>query len=103
MPAFVNRSVGSSAGTSGELGTMRWPLPSKNSRKDARMSFAFTFLILVGRLRTASEPRLQRSKDAIRFESLTHEIPVQPPELTIVHGARPAAQPTGDRRLEKRI
>src|SRR3954470_18631397 len=39
IPAFVNSSVGSSAGTSGELGTMRWPFFLKYSRKDDRISF----------------------------------------------------------------
>jgi hypothetical protein len=39
MPAFVNSSVGSSAGTSGELGTTRWPFFLKYSRKDDRISF----------------------------------------------------------------
>src|SRR6478735_3772697 len=40
MPALVNSSVGSSPGTSGELGTTRWPCCSKYFRKDARISFA---------------------------------------------------------------
>src|SRR5215510_15152414 len=38
MPALVKRSVGSSCGTSGELGTMRWPFFSKYFRKEARIS-----------------------------------------------------------------
>src|SRR5256885_15421940 len=39
IPALVKSSVGSSCGTSGELGTMRWPFCSKNLRKAARTSF----------------------------------------------------------------
>ena len=38
IPALVNSSVGSSPGTSGELGTTRWPRLSKNLRKDERIS-----------------------------------------------------------------
>jgi hypothetical protein len=40
MPAFVKSSVGSSPGTSGELGTTRWPFVSKYFRNDDRISFA---------------------------------------------------------------
>src|SRR5258706_12041958 len=39
IPAFVKSSVGSSPGTSGELGTMRWPCFSKYLRNDERISF----------------------------------------------------------------
>jgi hypothetical protein len=35
IPAFTNMSVGSSLGTSGELGRISWPWRSKNSRKPA--------------------------------------------------------------------
>ncbi len=38
IPAFVKSSVGSSAGTSDELGTMVWPFCSKYSRKLRRIS-----------------------------------------------------------------
>ena len=40
IPALVNSSVGSSAGTSGELGTILWPFFSKYLRNDERISFA---------------------------------------------------------------
>src|SRR5947209_1473843 len=43
MPAFVKRSVGSSPGTSGELGTMRWPRDSKNLRNEDRISLEVIF------------------------------------------------------------
>jgi hypothetical protein len=39
MPALVKSSVGSSPGTSDELGTTRWPFFLKKPRKDARISF----------------------------------------------------------------
>jgi hypothetical protein len=39
MPALVKSSVGSSPGTSEELGTTRWPFRLKYSRNDARISF----------------------------------------------------------------
>ena len=45
IPAFVKSSVGSSCGTSGELGTTRWPFRSKNFRKEARISFDVIRLI----------------------------------------------------------
>jgi hypothetical protein len=39
MPAFVKRSVGSSCGTTGELGTTAWPQRSrKNSRNAERIA-----------------------------------------------------------------
>jgi hypothetical protein len=38
IPAFVNSSVGSSCGTSGELATTVWPWRRKNSRKLPRIS-----------------------------------------------------------------
>src|SRR5262245_46021672 len=41
IPALVNSSVGSSPGTTGELGTTWWPLDSKNDRNVARISAAF--------------------------------------------------------------
>src|SRR5690242_18775588 len=40
MPAFVNSNVGSSAGTSDELGRTAWPLRSKYARKRDRISEA---------------------------------------------------------------
>jgi hypothetical protein len=45
MPALVKSSVGSSPGTSGELGTTRWPFFSKYVRNDARISFAVIVLL----------------------------------------------------------
>ena len=39
MPALVNSSVGSLAGTSDELRTIRWPCPEKNCRNFSRISF----------------------------------------------------------------
>jgi hypothetical protein len=66
------------------------------------MSFAFTFLILVGGIRSAPEPRLERSKDAIGFETLAEEISEQAPEFTIVYGTRSAAKPARNRGLEER-
>src|SRR3978361_815036 len=41
MPAFVNSSVGSSPGTTGDEATMVWPFDSKNFRKVERISAAF--------------------------------------------------------------
>src|SRR5262249_30569842 len=38
IPALVKRRVGSSAGTSDELATMRWPFLSKYFRNDERIS-----------------------------------------------------------------
>src|ERR1700747_3315355 len=38
MPALVKSSVGSPWGTSEELRTRRWPLPSKKRRKVSRIS-----------------------------------------------------------------
>ena len=38
IPALVNSSVGSSAGTSDELGTMRWPFRSKYRGNCVRIS-----------------------------------------------------------------
>src|SRR5439155_10076046 len=40
IPALVNSSVGSSCGTSGELGTIRWPWRSKYLRNERRISLA---------------------------------------------------------------
>jgi hypothetical protein len=40
MPAFVKSRVGSPCGTSDELGTLRWPLDSKNRKKISRISLA---------------------------------------------------------------
>src|SRR4051812_10118490 len=48
MPAFVKSSVGSSAGTSGELGTIPGPLFAKYLRKDARISLEVIGSILMG-------------------------------------------------------
>jgi hypothetical protein len=39
MPALVNSSVGSSGGTSGQLGFIVWPCRLKKSRKLLRNSF----------------------------------------------------------------
>jgi len=41
MPALVNKSVGSSPGTTGLDGTTVWPFDSKNFKKVERMSEAF--------------------------------------------------------------
>src|SRR5229473_4175606 len=38
MPALVKSNVGSSPGTSGALGTTRWPFLSKYFKKDDRIS-----------------------------------------------------------------
>src|SRR5512132_2037610 len=46
IPALVKSSVGSSCGTSGELGTIRCPLLSKYFRKDRRMSLALVVVIV---------------------------------------------------------
>ena len=43
MPALVKSNVGSSAGTSEELRTTRWPRAAKYSRNFARMSFPVIF------------------------------------------------------------
>src|SRR5882724_7574320 len=40
MPALVNRSVGSSCGTTGAEGTIVWPFDLKKSRNCWRISFA---------------------------------------------------------------
>jgi hypothetical protein len=41
MPAFVNMSVASPAGTMGALGTRVWPRCSKNDKKVSRTSIDF--------------------------------------------------------------
>jgi len=67
------------------------------------MSLAFTVLILVGRIGTASQPSLQRAKNAIRLETLADEIAEQSLEDAIVERAGPAAKPASDRRIEECI
>src|ERR1022692_3621529 len=49
IPAFVNSSVGSSPGTTGDEATMVWPLASKNFRKVERISAAFIPALSGGR------------------------------------------------------
>src|SRR5690348_17279053 len=46
MPALVNSSVGSFAGTSDELGTMRCPRAEKKSRNRCRISWPVTGVLL---------------------------------------------------------
>src|SRR4051812_35202681 len=49
MPAFVNSSVGSSPGTTGDEATMAWPFDSKKFRKVERISAAFIPALSGGR------------------------------------------------------
>src|SRR5258707_10335182 len=69
MPALVNSSVGSSCGTSGELGTMRCPLRSKYLRKDARISFD-----VIGRILLLPRPLPNQTGGSGGREALAHEI-----------------------------
>src|SRR5688572_20936521 len=104
MPALVNNSVGSSCGTSDELGTMRWPFRSKNLRNEARTSFDVIRSIVrrgygwtrrrrvqlvVGAARLAGA---QQRQDAIGLEALPRQEAVQPLELAVVGNPGAAAQ-----------
>src|SRR6266487_2554792 len=55
IPALVKSNVGTSAGTSGELGTTRWPFFLKYSRKDDRISFE----VIVSFYKTDADVRLR--------------------------------------------
>src|SRR3954464_10372599 len=99
IPAFVKSSVGSSPGTSGELGTARWPCCSKYFRKDARISFA----VICPFYRTSFPAALpQRLHHAVRLESLPNQVAEQPLELAVVGDRLAAAQPLVQRRFQQR-
>src|SRR4051812_24541808 len=105
MPALVNSSVGSSPGTSGELGTARWPFCSKYFRKDARISFAVMRSFYK---RTAPRlPRLalgaERLHHQIRLEPLADQIAEQPLELAVVGDRLAPVQPLAQRSVEQRV
>src|ERR1700760_4216769 len=71
MPAFVNSSVGSSPGTTGEDATMVWPFDSKNFRKVERISAAFIPALSGGRAGgqpTACKRRATRSRGTCDYK-----------------------------------
>ena len=97
IPALVKSSVGSSPGTSGELGTMRWPFCSKNFRNDARISFEVMALYYY-------RTRLQGSlHHPVGFEALADQVPIQPLKLLVVGDGLAAAEAFGERCLEVRV
>src|SRR5688572_13032837 len=70
IPALVKRRVGSSCGTSGELGTTRWPCRSKYCRKERRISWAL--IIMNGVLQAVPDGRVH----AAGVKSLSQQIAV---------------------------
>jgi hypothetical protein len=97
MPALVKSSVGSSPGTSGELGTMRWPLFSKNFRNEVLISLDVIGSVML-RL-----PSRERREDALGVEPLADQIAVQASGFALVRDCTAAAQPFPKRLLEERI
>ena len=104
MPALVKSSVGSSPGTSGELGTTRWPCRSKYFRKDARISLGCTSLFYS----SASQALCARSLRVTRCAGLE---PLARRDCRTIardglgverRADRRALQPPGDGLLEER-
>src|SRR5436189_5033533 len=71
IPAFVKRSVGSSAGTSDDDGTRRCPRASKNDRNVSRTSREVQSLLAgIDRFALPSE----RLEHGVRREAAPHEV-----------------------------
>src|SRR5712671_5509046 len=105
IPALVKSSVGSSFGTSAELGTTRCPRLSKYLRKDARISLEvicgqlnhkdhkghkagnLIFVVLV-----AFVVPLESGQYLLWFEALPDQVPIEPVELAFVGDVRAAAK-----------
>src|SRR5688572_25222887 len=108
MPAFVNSSVGSSWGTSGELATMRWPFRSKYLRKEARISLEVILSIVgpgsarpKGRALLLKAPKV--GEDAVGVEALSAQVAEETLELAVVGDALAAAEALLERRRKQRI
>src|SRR5262245_3082093 len=78
IPALVKSSVGSSCGTSGELGTIRWPFRSKYLRNERRISLAVMLNRSLFEDR-GGRPSPKHCRHGGGIESLRDQVPVRPP------------------------
>ena len=95
----MKSSVGSSCGTSGELGTTRCSCRSKNVKKDARISFEVTPVLYDAALVIGDAGSVvvdfvttEKGQHPVGLEALAYEVAIEPPELALVGNVRATAQ-----------